>query len=250
VSGSGAGLAAGIIGTLYGGLGVAQAAQNAMNTIWRVPRNDRPNPLTSRARSLLLLGVVGVSIGGTTVLSALTSSAAEFGESVGVGLRIVLVLVSLAVNAVVFTVAFRVATAKPLTTRECIPGAAVAAVSWQILQIFGTAYVGHVVKHASVTNSVFALVLGLIGWIYLEALVVVLAVEYNAVRSYRLYPRSLLTPFTDNVVLTGADEAAYTSQARAQRAKGFENIDVSFDANPAPDPTDPPSLPAEELGRD
>jgi YihY family inner membrane protein len=229
VSGSGAGLAAGIVGTLYGGLGVAQAAQNAMNTIWRVPRNDRPNPLTSRARSLLLLVIVGVSIAGTTVLAALTSSAEEFGESVGVGLRVVLVLVSLVVNAVVFTVAFRVATAKPLTTRECIPGAAVAAVSWQILQFFGTAYVGHVVKHASVTNSVFALVLGLIGWIYLEALVVVLAVEYNAVRAYHLYPRSLLTPFTDNVVLTGADEAAYTSQARAQRAKGFENIDVSFD---------------------
>ena len=229
VSGSGAALAAGIIGTLYGGLGVAQAAQNAMNTIWRVPRNDRPNPLTSRGRSLLLLGVVGLSIAGTTVLSALTSSAKEFGQSVGLGLRVVLVLVSLVVNAVVFTTAFRIATAKHLTIRDCAPGAAIAAVSWQILQVFGTAYVGHVVKHASVTNSVFALVLGLIGWIYLEALVVVLAVEYNAVRAYRLYPRSLLTPFTDNVVLTRADQAAYTSQARAQRAKGFESIEVNFD---------------------
>src|SRR6476660_5855500 len=39
ISGNGVALAIGIIGTLYGGLGVAQAAQHAMNTIWRVPRN-------------------------------------------------------------------------------------------------------------------------------------------------------------------------------------------------------------------
>src|SRR6476646_3027352 len=75
ISGSGVALAVGIIGTIYGGLGVAQAAQNAMNTIWRVPRNERPNPLKSRLRSVLLLLVVGLSIIGTTILSALGSNA-------------------------------------------------------------------------------------------------------------------------------------------------------------------------------
>src|SRR5690242_1521701 len=35
VSGSGLGLVVGVLGTIYGGMGVAQAAQNAMNTIWR-----------------------------------------------------------------------------------------------------------------------------------------------------------------------------------------------------------------------
>ncbi|MDP9115731.1 MAG: YihY/virulence factor BrkB family protein [Actinomycetota bacterium] len=228
IQGSGIGLAIGILGTLYGGLGVAQAAQNAMNTIWRVPRHARPNPLLSRLRSLLLLVVVGVFVAGTTVLSALSGSASAFGATVGVGLRILLLAVSVAVNVVVFTVAFRVATAQGITTRQTLPGATVAAVAWQLLQFFGTAYVGHVVKNATITNSVFALVLGLIAWIYLEALVVVLATEYNAVRALRLYPRALLTPFTDDVDLTIADEAAYTSQAQAQQAKGFESIDVNF----------------------
>lgn len=228
VRGSGVGLTVGILGTLYGGLGVAQAAQNAMNTVWRVPRNSRPNPIKARLRSLVLLSVVGISVVGTTVLSALTSSAAAFGATLDDGLRLVLFATSLIVNAVVFTVAFRVATARPLTIRQTLPGAAFAAVSWQALQVFGTAYVGHVVKDATVTNSVFALVLGLIAWIYLEALVVVLAVEYNAVRALGLYPRSLMTPFSDDVVLTDADEAAYTSQAKAQRSKGFEEIAVTF----------------------
>ena len=42
--GSGVGLAIGILGTIYGAMGVAQAVQNAMNIIWSVPRLKRPNP--------------------------------------------------------------------------------------------------------------------------------------------------------------------------------------------------------------
>jgi YihY family inner membrane protein len=229
VSGSGFGLAVGILGTLYGGLGVAQAMQNAMNTIWRVPRNSRPNPFKSRARSLVLLVVVGLSIIGTTILSGLGASASAFGATLGVGIKVLLVAAAFLVNTAVFYLGFRVATARDLTVRQILPGAVAAAVGWQLLQAFGTLYVGHVVKNASVTNSVFALVLGLIAWIYVEALIVVLAGEFNVVRDLHLYPRSLLTPFTDNVELTHADRAAYTSQAQAERAKGFERVDVSFE---------------------
>jgi len=49
------------------------------------------------------------------------------------------------------------------------------------------------------------------------------------VASDRLYPRALLTPFTDNVELTRGDRKIYTGQAKAQRAKGFQRIDVTFD---------------------
>ena len=229
VSGSGVGLAVGILGTLYGGLGVGQAVQNAMNTIWSVPRNKRPNPLKSRGRSLLLLVIVGLSALGTTVLSALGTSAGAYGADIRVSVKVLLVAASFVVNTAVFTAAFRFATARNISLRQTLPGAIIASVAWQLLQWFGTSYVGHVVKHATVTNSVFALVLGLIAWIYLESVVVVFAVEYNAVRAQHLYPRALLTPFTDDVDLTAADENAYTDQAKAQRAKGFETIDVDFD---------------------
>jgi YihY family inner membrane protein len=232
VSGSGVALVVGILGTVYGGLGVAQALQNAMNTIWRVPRNKRPNPLKSRLRSLGLLLVVGLSIIGTTGLSALGGSAEAFGARIGIGIKILLMAASMLVNAAVFTIGFRLATAKHISVRITVRGALAAAISWQLLQFVGTAYVGHVVKNATATNGVFALVLGLIAWIYLEALVVVLAVEYNAVRELRLYPRSLLGPFTDNVHLTEADETSYTEQAQAQRAKGFQDIKVTFDPPP------------------
>ena len=35
--------------------------------------------------------------------------------------------------------------------------------------------------------------------------------------------------YTDNVELTRADRKTYTGQAKAQRAKGFQRIDVTFD---------------------
>jgi hypothetical protein len=75
---------------------------------------------------------------------------------------------------------------------------------------------------------VFALVLGLLAFFYLTAVAVVLCAEINVVRVQRLYPRSLLTPFTDNVVLTPGDRKTYTGQATAQRNKGFQDIDVTF----------------------
>ena len=218
------GLLVGGLGALYGGLGVTMAAQNAMNTAWRVPRNSRPNPIKGRIRGVLLLATVGLAVLGTSVLSALGGGAGPLGA----GLRVLVLVASVALNAAAFILAFRVATARPLTVRQVAPGAVGAAVVWQLLQSFGTVYVGQVVKNASATNSVFAVVLGLIAFIYLTAVAVVLCVEVNVVRVDHLYPRALLTPLTDNVELTDADRRAYTGQAKAQRSKGFEQVDVRF----------------------
>src|SRR5581483_4293968 len=108
-------------------------------------------------------------------------------------------------------------------------GAAAAAVGWQVLQEVGVYYVGHELKGASEIYGVFGLVLGLIAWIHVESLIVVFCAELNVVLRRRLWPRALLTPFTDDVQLTTADEQAYTSYAQAQQNKGFETIDVDFD---------------------
>jgi membrane protein len=225
ISGGVVGLIVGILGSLYGGLGVGQAVQNAMNTIWAVPRNSRPDPFKARGRSLLLLFTAGLAVLATTVLSALgSSSAGAFGTVV----KVLLIAAALVVNAVVFVFVFRVATGRHLSLRDVAPGAMAIAVLWQLLQTFGVAYVGHVVKGASATNGVFALVLGLLAFLYATANAVVVCAEVNAVRVDRLYPRSLLTPFTDDVQLTRGDRRSYSDQAKAQRSKGFQEVDVTF----------------------
>jgi membrane protein len=231
LQGSGIALVVGGLVALYGALGVAQAIQNTMNVTWAVPRHRRPNPIRARLRSLLVIVIGGAAVLATTVLSALGSSAGAFGADLGGWSTILVVLAAVAVNAGIFLLAFRVSTAHPTSMRDLMPGAITAALVWQMLQLFGTAYVGNVVKGAGLAYGVFALVLGLLGWIYLGAVGVVISAEINVVRAKRLYPRSLMTPFTDNVDLTAADRHAYTDAAMAQKAKGFENVAVTFDDN-------------------
>ena len=62
----------------------------------------------------------------------------------------------------------------------------------------------------------------------------VASAEIDVVRYRHLYPRALLTPFTDNVELTSADQRTYTDIAAAQQFKGFESVTVSFAPNVSP----------------
>lgn len=224
----------GVLGALYGGLGVGQAVQNAMDTVWAVPRHVRADPFRSRARSLLLLLLLGTPVIATTVLSG----AAHATDSLGAFSKVGVALVAVGVNTLICLVAFRVTTARKLSYREVLPGAVVAAFVWQILQGFGAGYVGHVVKTASATNSIFALVLGLLAFLFLVSSTLVMCAEINVVLVEGLYPRALLTPFTDDAELTKADRKTYTRKAKAERVKGFQRVSVRF--SDVDKPTDTP----------
>lgn len=234
--GSTAGLVIGILGCVYGGLGIVQATQATLNKVWGVPRDSRPNPVRARLRSLLLLAFGGASVILTTVLSALGAAADAYGASLGGSVRALAAAAAIALNVTLFTAAFKVLTARPVTVRQIRAGAIAAAVTWQALQLAGTLLLGQKLKGATATYGLFALVLGLLAWIYLGAVTVVICAEFNAVRAGQLWPRSLLGPFTDSADLTSADQRAYTSYAKTERHKSFENIDVSFGSPPHPDP--------------
>lgn len=230
LQGSGIALTIGVFGSIYGALGVAHATQNAMNIAWAVPRNRRPNPILLRARSLVLLATSGIAIIATTIVSTLGSSLVALGSDLEAWLRFLVLIGTMLLNAFIFALLFRLATPHKHSFSEAAAGALFVATVWQLLQLVGTAYISQYVKDASsATNGVFAVVLGMIAWIYLGALAVVFGAEINVVRVERLYPRALLTPFTDNVDLTSADRRAYTRYAQGQTHKGFESVDVSFD---------------------
>jgi uncharacterized BrkB/YihY/UPF0761 family membrane protein len=204
-----------------------------MNIIWAVPRNRRPNPIKSRLKSLLLLVTVGVGVLATTALSGVINAARAFGAHFGVSVTVPATLAAAALNALIFLVAFRVATVREVTLRELAPGAIASGIFWQVLQLLGAKYVQHTLRTAGATYGTFGLVLGLLAFLYLASLAVVIFAETNSVLARRLWPRALLTPFTDDVDLTAADEHAYASYAEAQRTKGYEQIDVRFRNRPA-----------------
>lgn len=229
-AGSPLGIIVGTLAAVYGALGSAQALQYAGNTIWQVPRNNRPNPFLARARSLLLITTTGIGMLVATIGSLVLRGV--FDQSLL--LKMATNIVGVTIMTLVLLVAFRLAPRKRLSLSELWVGALLAAVLLQLLQTFGFVFVDRVVKGTSDTNAVFAIFLGLIGYLYVAAMFLVLGMEVDAVRSRRLWPRALLTPFTDNVQLTRADHETYTGQAKATRAKGFQEIEVRF-RPPGPD---------------
>ncbi|MEH3032533.1 MAG: YihY/virulence factor BrkB family protein [Aeromicrobium erythreum] len=231
LQGSTTAIVVGSIAALYGAMGLGQAAQNAANIAWSVPRNSRANPFLMRLRSLIFLAIAGLGI---LVLAIATSVLANLDSFGGPVVGWVARGIGLLLTIGIFVGLFRLVSAGRAGARSVLPGAVVAGLGWQLLQLAGSSYVTRVIGRADETvNSTFALVLGLVAFIFVAAVLVVLALEVNVVLRRHLYPRALLTPFTDNVDLTEADVRAYTAYAKAQRHKGFQVIEARFEKEPA-----------------
>jgi membrane protein len=210
-------------------VGLGQAIQNVSNGAWTVPRNSRPNPFKMRLKSLLLLLTAGIAVIGVVVISAVLTNSDALTDLIGTDIRWLVSLASILVVGSVLTVLFRfAAAADDHSVRRSLPGAFAVAIMWQALQYVGAVYVSAVLVNTNAMNQTFGLVLGLIGIIYIAAIMAVLGIELNVVIARKLYPRALLTPFTDRVNLTDADRRAYASLARAQRLKGFQTVRVTF----------------------
>lgn len=229
LEGSGTAVVIGSIAALYGVVGLGQAAHNAVNVVWAIPRNSRLNPIVSRLRSLVWLVTAGLALVFVAVLTSVVSHLEIFGTDIGGELRWLAVLAAVGINSFVLALMMTLSTPQPDRMRDVFAGAAVIAVLWQVLQVLGGVYVDRVIKETTEMNGVFALVLGLVGLIYAAAVIAMIGLEVNVVLTKRLYPRALLTPFTDNVRLTEADVRVYREYAQAQRHKGFERIEVTFE---------------------
>ncbi|MFL5797412.1 MAG: YihY/virulence factor BrkB family protein [Actinomycetota bacterium] len=219
ISGDGLAMLVGILGTLWGGLGVMQALQTAMNRVWDVPMRQRPNFWKSRVRALLMLVLLGVSSVGSAVVAGIASAGGTSPVA-----RVGGYVLSLALNLGVFMLAFRILTARRLSWGDVLPGALVAAVAWLVLQGVGGYVVGHQLKSASQVYGLFALVIGLLTWMYLGAQLTLYAAEVNVVRKERLWPRSLVQP-----PLSEADRRAYRRAAIAEERRPEEDVKVRFD---------------------
>ena len=214
---------------LYGSLGLGTALQNAVNVAWSVPRNSRPNPFLLRLRSLLLLLSGGLSL---VVVSAASTVTQVLTERVRDGTAVaswLVPMVSLLTVAGIVAVLLWAAGGRRHSWRAEVPGALLIATAWQGVQLGSTALVQHNLATTSAMNQTFGLVLGLMAVVYVGSLALVLGTELNVVLRRRLWPRALLTPFTDAVQLTEADRRAYAGYARAQRHKGFETVHVRFE---------------------
>ena len=226
LEGSNTALIIGIIGTIYGSLGIGFAAQNAMNTVWNIPYVRWPNLWKRYLRTFGAIGLLGLAVVSSTALAAFATAVAN-----GVAATVLGVAGSVLVNLGLFLLAFMVLTAEPLRPRDVAVGVVTATAFWEALQLIGTWYVARGLAQASPTYGVFAVVITLLSWLYLGSQLTLLAAEINVVLRYRLWPRSVTQP-----PLTRADRLTLARLAHMETRRPEELVTASFTGEADRDP--------------
>lgn len=215
-------LVVGLVAALLGGQGFANALQNAVSSLWAVPRTQRPSFPANYVRTFALLVLLGVGV----AVTATASAAAEAATASGFG-DFAAHLTGIAVGSILgfgyFLTAYRVATPAQVPTRWLLPGAAVIAVAWQLLLTGAGVIINHFLRHAQAIAGLFGVVLGLLAWFGLQATVAIYAIEADVVRAKHLWPRSVFPP-----PLTDADKAYYTDALRAHVQRPEQRVQIYY----------------------
>jgi YihY family inner membrane protein len=229
-------LIVGLLVLVWGATGLAQAGLFTMNQVWNLPGPARPGYLPRLIRAVLFLGVLGVGVIASTLLTGLVA----YGHNVVITVVLAQVIAALC-NVGLYLVSFRVLTPKGVPTRNLVAGAVAGGIAWTVLQALAVPVVRHYTHNDSV-YGLFAIVLVLLAWIYLGVQITVYAAEVNVVHARRLWPRTIVQP-----PLTEADRASMAMQALQNQRREEQSVKVTFSDRPsgAAAPTLVPRTPEE-----
>ena len=202
----GLGLAIGLLFTFYGARGAADALRFGLDNIWQVPKKDRAGFPKNVLHSGIIMLYAGAGFIATLAVSSFT---ATLGHATWV--KIVLNVAGFAVTFGVMLGIYSIAIVRKVSIKFMMVGAAIGAAAIQLLLTFGGLVLAHQLHNLGDLYGTFAVVLGLLFWIYLLAQVVLYAAEIDTVRYFRLWPRSL-----SGKLRTDADRHAYKLYAKTE----------------------------------
>jgi YihY family inner membrane protein len=187
LKGSGLALILEILALLYGARGLASMLQETFNNVWHVEKEQRPNFISNNLRSFAMMFAVGVGIIAGTVLSYVLGSVLH----IGITGTVLITVLNLLLTFGLFLVVFRLGTSDRITLRHLVVGAVLAGIFMLIVQHFGSYIMGRELPKLSGTYGSFALALGMMFWIYLQAQIILYALEITAVRALHDWPKKL-----------------------------------------------------------
>lgn len=215
---AGIGLVIGLIVALYGVRGAADALRNMLNNVWQVPRNRRAGFPKSLFQSLTIIAGAAV---GFSVLIAVSLFSSVLGHAQW--LKIVANLCGFVVATATLLFVCNRATSRRVPINDMLLGTVGGAWFIQLLVTFGGLLVRHQLRGANSLYGTFAVVLGLLFWIYLIAQTLVYAAEIDSVRHLKLWPRAIQAD-----KLTEADLQAYKLYANVQSFMPRQRKNRSF----------------------
>ncbi len=173
---------------LYGARGMASIFQSAVNDIWEIPIPSRRSFPANWLSSIEIV-IIG---GGGFVLSAIVSSWA-LGQGQGGWYSLVIGILNIAMFAVVFMLILRLSLPAKTRLNKVITSAISMAVAMSILQLAGGFIVTHDLKaYSNSYTALFAVTLGLLAWIYLQAQILLYAIETSVVHGRHAWPVKLI----------------------------------------------------------
>lgn len=183
---NGIALAIGVLFGVYGAHGVADAFRRSVQNIWQVPKTQRPGFPHTTLNSLIIVLVGSL---GFVVASISTGLAASAGH--GIVFRALSLAVNLFILFWLFTFLLNVCLPRHVPIKDTTSGALAAAIGLVILQTLGGYLLKTELKRLDALYSYFAVALGLLFWIYLQAQFIHYAITIAAVRAQHLWPRRL-----------------------------------------------------------
>lgn len=208
----------GLATLLLGASGVFQQLDVSFNRIWRVPRPAQTagvlagalRTIRMRLFAFSMVPAVGFLLLVSMALSALARAPIELiaglpviGGAAGVALGL---LISLALNALVFTLLFKFLPDTVVYWRDVWLGALVTALLWELAKHLLAWYIGRAAQSYSAYGAVGTLLV-VMAWIYLSSQIVYLGAEFTEVYSRRYGSRAAHPHLTEEVAAERAEAA-------------------------------------------
>jgi uncharacterized BrkB/YihY/UPF0761 family membrane protein len=216
LQGSALAITAGVLGLIWGAMGLAQIAQLTMDQAWNVPTRERLPFVRRLLRGLAWYLVFGLGIVASTFVTSLGAVLKWTGGPVFSA------LLALILNVGLFTLSFRILSPPVATTRDLVPGAIFGGAAWTFLTGIGVG-LAHKLAHANTLYGSFAPILALLAFLYLAARLTLYGIEANVVTAQHLWPRSLTAKD-----LTQADRTQLEALAKREERVEQQSVEVEF----------------------
>jgi YihY family inner membrane protein len=218
-------LVVGGVTALWSGIGVVRTVQTAFNTVWEIPRHERPGLKEQVLRSLWVLATIGGGLVISTLVSGLVTGSAD-AVHFGIAGHIAGLALSVVLDVGLFVAAYRMLTDRAITTRDVLPGAVFSGLIFFVLQEASAFIIARHLKSAQSTYGQFATVITILWWFYLQAVVTLLGAQLNVVLKERLFPRSL-----KDAPQTEADHRVLQAYAEERTYQPEEHVNTRVDGS-------------------
>lgn len=212
-------LAIGVLLTLFGARGVADVLRDSINHIWQVPLARRSGFPHGMLKSFAIILVGGAGLILAPVISGYAVSMGGHGWLV----RGLALLITLTILYLMFLVLVRIALPTKVPIRKLRPAAVISTIGLVLLQVSGSLVLTHQLKHFNSLYGTFAVVLGLLFWLYLQAQLFYYAIETASVRALNLWPRAI-----DQQSLTPQDRKALRLHIERSNLSRETEVTVKF----------------------